>query len=82
MELKGTPYLDESYFDESILPKNKMNISTISLSFQMNTIVDIDNISKYIELKKNGICSIDYKGKQKSINVKKKKKRTLVAKLK
>jgi TATA-box binding protein (TBP) (component of TFIID and TFIIIB) len=75
MEFKEKPYLDESYFDESILPKNKMNISTISLSFQMNTIVDIDNISKYIELKKNGICSIDYKGKQKSINVKKKKKK-------
>ena len=67
-------YLNDSFFKESILPKH-LNVSTISLSFQMDTIVDIENVAKYIDISDTGICSIDYKGEVRPENYKKKPKK-------
>lgn len=67
-------YLNNSFFNESILPDH-LNVSTISLSFQMNTIVNIDDVAKEVQLNPNGICSIDYKGNLNTLNDKKKKKK-------
>jgi TATA-box binding protein (TBP) (component of TFIID and TFIIIB) len=69
-----TKHLDSTYFNQDVLPKY-LNVSTISLSFQMKTTVNIDNIAKYVSLDENGICSIDYKGELRSLNDKKKKKK-------
>ena len=67
-------YLNDTYFNNKALPSH-LNVSTISLSFQMGTTVNIDNIAKYISLSEDGICSIDYKGELRTLTDKKKKKK-------
>jgi TATA-box binding protein (TBP) (component of TFIID and TFIIIB) len=67
-------YLDLEHFDESQLHKH-LNVSTISLTFHLNTHVNLDFISKYLELNINDICSVDYEGVKRTLREKKKNKK-------
>lgn len=64
-------YLKKDHFDDEVLPSN-LNVSTISLTMQLNTNVILSNISKYMKIAENSICSIDFEGKKRTILEKKK----------
>jgi len=67
-------YITETHFNQEQLPKS-LNVSTISLTFQMKTIVDIAKINKYLILSEKDICTIEYNGNYRSLFEEKKKKK-------
>jgi TATA-box binding protein (TBP) (component of TFIID and TFIIIB) len=72
-----TNYLKEEHFNESKL-QSHLNVSTISLTFNLNTCVNLDHINRYMALNINDICSIDFEGKKNTLRekIKKKKKKS------
>jgi TATA-box binding protein (TBP) (component of TFIID and TFIIIB) len=67
-------YLKLEHFDDTKLSKN-LNVSTISLTFHLNTHVNLTYINKYLELNINDICSVDYDGVYRTLRDKKKNKK-------
>lgn len=68
-------YLNKKkHFNQDILP-SCLNVSTISLTFQLNTIVNLKNINEYMTISENDICSIDFEGNLRTVLPKKKIKK-------
>ena len=66
-------YFNAEIYNLNDLPKS-INISTISISGHFNTIIHLENVSKYINLSPNDIISVKYSKKIRSIeNIKYKK---------
>jgi TATA-box binding protein (TBP) (component of TFIID and TFIIIB) len=62
------------HFNQEILP-NSLNVSTISLTLQLNTIVFLKNISQYMTINEDNICSIDFEGNNRTLIEKKRNKK-------
>lgn len=75
--LEQKKYLDESLFTLEGLPQN-MLISTISVTGKINCKILLENIDKYMKLSQDGILSIKYNGKIRSLEKKKSKSRKKV----
>ena len=67
-------YIDANHLDIKMLPE-KVKISTISATCTLNVGVKLNNIYKYLKLSMDGIYTIKFKNKVKSLEVQKKKKK-------
>jgi TATA-box binding protein (TBP) (component of TFIID and TFIIIB) len=67
-------YITTDHFNEERLPK-ELSVSTISLTFQMNTSVNISNIDKYMTLNMDDICTVQYNGNLRTLLDKKRTKK-------
>lgn len=68
-------YITTNHFDRAVLPP-ELKVSTISLTVQMNTHVDIVKIDKYMELNAEDVCTVQYSGNLRTLLEKRHKKKT------